>query len=76
MMHGGMMKSINNNDDSHIERLENISYKEIKNKFPDKIVGAYSEGERLVLVLDKCRLKFDNRVPQRHDDVYGAIHRK
>ena len=26
--------------------LSNISYKEIKSKYPDKIVSAYTEGQR------------------------------
>ena len=55
-------------------RLNNISAKEIKNKYPDKIIDAYAEGGRLVLVLDTCRLKFDERVKQQSENKYGAIH--
>ena len=55
--------------------LSNISYKEIKSKYPDKIVSAYTEGQRLVLVLDKCRIKYDERIPQKDDNVYGSIHK-
>jgi len=66
----------NKQDDIVIERLKEISMAEIKNKYPDKIVDAYVEGGRLVVVLDKCRLKFDERVPQKDGNVYGAIHRK
>jgi hypothetical protein len=66
----------NKQDDIVIERLKEISMAEIKNKYPDKIVDAYVEGGRLIVVLDKCRLKFDERVPQKDGNVYGAIHRK
>tara|TARA_R100001244_G_scaffold63750_1_gene52857 strand:- start:70 stop:285 length:216 start_codon:yes stop_codon:yes gene_type:complete len=59
-----------------VERLEEVSLAEIKKKYPDKIVDAYVEGGRLVVVLDTCRIKFDERVPQKGGSVYGAIHRK
>ena len=55
-------------------RLNNISAKEIKNKYPDKIIDAYAEDGRLVLELDSCRLKFDERVKQKMQNKYGAIH--
>ena len=55
-------------------RLNNISAKEIKNKYPDKIIDAYAEDGRLVLELDSCRLKFDERVKQKMLNKYGAIH--
>tara|TARA_R100000656_G_scaffold77278_1_gene56976 strand:+ start:327 stop:542 length:216 start_codon:yes stop_codon:yes gene_type:complete len=71
-----MKKIKNRNDNVVIERLNEISLAEIKNKYPDKLIDAYVESGRLVVVLDTCRLKFDERVPQKHDDVYGAIHRK
>ena len=72
-----MMKEMKNRqDDTVIERMNNISLSEIKNKYPDKLVDAYVQGGRLVIVLDKCRLKFDERIPQKHEDVYGSIHRK
>ena len=54
--------------------MSRISAKEIKDKYPDKLVDAYVENERLVLVLDTCRIKFDERVPQSYHDKYGAIH--
>lgn len=77
MKHGVRMKQITKkNDDVVVERLQEVSYKEIKAKYPDKIVDAYTEGERLVVVMDSCRIKFDERVPQRHGNVYGALHRK
>ena len=55
-------------------RLNNISAKEIKDKYPDKIIDAYAEDGRLVLELDTCRLKFDERVNQKAQNKYGAIH--
>ena len=55
-------------------RLNNISAKEIKDKYPDKIIDAYAESGRLVLELDSCRLKFDERVKQKMQNKYGAIH--
>ena len=63
-------------EDVVIERLEEVSLAEIKNKYPDKLIDAYVEGQRLVVVLDTCRLKFDERVPQRGGNTYGALHRK
>ena len=59
-----------------IERMEEVSLAEIKKKYPDKIVDAYAESGRFIIVLDSCRLKFDERVPQKDGNVYGAIHRK
>ena len=59
-----------------IERMEEVSLAEIKKKYPDKLVDAYVEGGRLIVVLDTCRIKFDERVPQKGGSVYGAIHRK
>ena len=55
---------------------EEVSLKELKDKYPDKVIDAYVEDQRLVIVLDTCRLKFDERVPQQRGNVYGAIHRK
>ena len=55
-------------------RLSGISAKEIKAKYPDKIIDAYVENERLILVLDTCRIKFDERIPQSYNDIYGGIH--
>ena len=59
-----------------VERLEEVSLAEIKKKYPDKLVDAYVEGGRLVIVMDTCRIKFDERIPQKGGSVYGAIHRK
>ena len=65
-------------DNKHKEpetyRLSNISAKEIRNKYPDKVVGGYAESGRLVLVLDTCRIKFDERIPQKNGASYGSIH--
>ena len=58
------------------EKMEEVSLTEIKKKYPDKIVDAYAESGRFIIVLDSCRLKFDERVPQKDGNVYGAIHRK
>ena len=52
------------------DRLGNISMREIKDKYPDKIIDAYAEDGRLVLVLDTCRLKFDERVNQKAQNKY------
>ena len=38
-------------------RLSGISMKEIKAKYPDKVIDAYVENKRLILVLDTCRIK-------------------
>jgi len=74
-MHGGKkMKQIQNEIPSH-GRLKEISLTEIKNKYGDKVVNAYAEGGRLVVVLDTCRIKFDERVPQRKSNVYGSLHK-
>jgi hypothetical protein len=54
--------------------LSGISMKEIKAKYPDKVIDAYVENERLILVLDTCRIKFDERIPQSYNDIYGGIH--
>jgi len=59
-----------------IERMKEISLAEIKSKYSDKLIDAYAENGRLIIVLDTCRLKFDERVPQKGGSVYGAIHRK
>ena len=55
-------------------RLENISRTEIQNKYPDKVIDARVESGRLILILDTCRIKYDERVPQKGDNEYGAIH--
>ena len=69
-----MMKKANKHKEPQRYRLNNISAKEIKDKYPDKIIDAYAEDGRLVLVLDSCRLKFDERVKQKMQNKYGAIH--
>jgi hypothetical protein len=77
MMLGVMMKNLKNRSESVlIERLEEVSLKELKDKYPDKVIDAYVEDQRLVIVLDTCRLKFDERVPQQRGNVYAALHRK
>ena len=57
-------------------RLEEISLVEIKKKYPDKLIDAYVEDDRLVVVLDTCRLKFDERIPQKTGSVYGSLRNK
>ena len=57
-------------------RLEEISLVEIKKKYPDKLIDAYVEDERLVVVLDTCRIKFDERVPQKVGSIYGSLRNK
>ena len=47
----------NKQDDIVIERLKEISMAEIKNKYPDKIVDAYVEGGRLIVVLQRHTLQ-------------------
>jgi len=75
MKHGVMkMKKPVKRKEPRRYRLNNVSMREIKDKYPDKIVDAYTEGGRLVLQLDTCRIKFDERVKQRFGDRYGAIH--
>ena len=69
------MKKVIKKEPSHQSyRINNVSMKEIKDKYPDKIVDAYAEDGRLVIQLDTCRIKFDERVKQRFGDKYGAIH--
>ena len=72
MKHGATMKK--NDKQTNRYRMSVISAKEIKDKYPDKLVDAYVENERLVLVLDTCKIKYDERVPQYYEDKYGAIH--
>ena len=71
------MKNLKNKSEPVVfERLEEVSLSEIKNKYPDKVIDAYAEDQRLVIVLDTCRLKFDERVNQQRGNVYGSLHRK
>ena len=54
------MKSLKNKREPVVfERLEEVSLAEIKNKYPDKVIDAYAENQRLIIVLYTCRLKFD-----------------
>ena len=69
-----MKKVIHREPKTERYRLENISRVEIQNKYPDKVIDAHVEGGRLILILDTCRIKFDERVPQKGDNEYGAIH--
>ena len=68
------MTTKNNNNENERYRLNNISMSELKDKYPDKVVNAYGEDGRLVIVMDKCRIKFDERIKQRRGNVYGALH--
>jgi len=74
-----MGKKIKQQQDFRRYRLNCVSMKEIKDKYPDKLIDAYAEHERLVIVLDTCKIKFDERIPQNHpkahNNIYGAIHR-
>ena len=39
-------------------KLENISIKEIMNKYPDKVMDAVDREKDTVLVLDTCKIVF------------------
>ena len=54
------MKNISKDKSVTTYRLEKISMKEIVDKYPDKVVDAYTEGKNAVLVLDNMRIKFTN----------------
>ena len=69
-----MKKIIHREPKTERYRLKNISRVEIQNKYPDKVIDARVEDGRLILVLDTCRIKYDERVPQKGDNKYGAIH--
>ena len=69
-----MKKVIRKEPETRRYRLNNISMKEIKDKYPDKIVDAYAEDGRLVIQLDTCKLKFDERVNQQRGNRYGTVH--
>ena len=69
-----MKKIIHREPKTERYRLENISRLEIQNKYPDKVIDARVESGRLILILDTCRIKYDERVPQKGGDKYGAIH--
>mgnify|MGYP001570097744 CR=1 FL=1 len=55
------MKNIEKDKSVNTYYLENISIKEIVDKYPDKVVDAYMEGKNAVLVLDSMRIKFMNK---------------
>ena len=69
-----MKKVIRKEPETRRYRLNNISMKEIKDKYPDKIVDAYAEDGRLVIQLDTCKIKFDERVNQQRGNRYGTVH--
>lgn len=58
------MKKIELNDKHRASytqfRLGSITIKEIMNKYPDKVVDVYSEGNNAIMILDTCRIKFVN----------------
>lgn len=41
--------------------LKSLNIKEIMDKYPDKVVGVYSEGKHAILQLSNMRIKFLNR---------------
>ena len=55
--------SKNKNKDNRY-RLENISIKEIVDKYPDKYVETLQKGKNTVLVLDTCKIVFKNENDQ------------
>ena len=69
-----MKKVIHREPKTERYRLENISRIEIQNKYPDKLIDVRVESGRLILILDTCRIKFDDRIPQKGDNEYGSIH--
>ena len=69
-----MKKVIHREPKTQRYRLENISRLEIQNKYPDKLIDVRVESGRLILILDTCRIKFDERIPQKDGNEYGAIH--
>ena len=69
-----MKKVVKKEYENQRYRLNNVSMKEIKDKYPDKIVDAYAEDGRLVIQLNTCKIKFDERVKQQRGNKYGAVH--
>ena len=59
-----MKKVVHREPKTERYRLENISRVEIQNKYPDKMIDVRVEGGRLILILDTCRIKFEERIPQ------------
>ena len=54
------MKEIKEKTKVNQFRLKSVTVGEIMDKYPDKVVDSYSEGKHFVLVLDACRIKFQN----------------
>jgi|TARA_R110002124_G_scaffold244549_1_gene409644 ribosomal protein S17E len=54
------MRNIEKDKSVTTYRLKKVSIKEIVDKYPDKVVDAYTEGKNAVLVLDNMRIKFTN----------------
>jgi len=52
------MRNIEKDKSVTTYRLKKVSIKEIVDKYPDKVVDAYTEGKNAVLVLDNMRIKF------------------
>ena len=69
-----MKKVVKKEYENQRYRLNNVSMTEIKDKYPDKVMDAYVENGRLVIQLDTCRIKFDERVNQQRGNRYGTVH--
>tara|TARA_R110002126_G_scaffold25218_1_gene86573 strand:+ start:256 stop:429 length:174 start_codon:yes stop_codon:yes gene_type:complete len=54
------MRNIEKDKSVTTYRLKKVSIKEIVDKYPDKVVDAYTEGKNAVLVLDNMKIKFTN----------------
>ena len=54
------LKKIKKEEKTHQFRLNSLTVGEIMDKYPDKVVDSYSEGKHFILVLDTCRIKFQN----------------
>jgi len=52
------MKKIKKNEKVEHYRIENVSIKEIMNKYPDKVIDAVDRKIDTVLVLDTCKIIF------------------
>jgi len=55
------MKNIKKEKSIKTYYLKKLSIKEIVDKYPDKVVEAYSEGKNAILVLNNMRIKFMNK---------------
>tara|TARA_R110000796_G_scaffold232788_1_gene351221 strand:- start:390 stop:590 length:201 start_codon:yes stop_codon:yes gene_type:complete len=58
---GIKMKNIKKEKSIKTYYLKKLSIKEIVDKYPDKVVEAYSEGKNAILVLNNMRIKFMNK---------------